>query len=299
MIFLTAAGLLFSVQYLFSKCYQLHADNAFKPAIWQVVLESLWLLLLFFPANGFQLHWSAVSLLYAGLYAVCMILCSLASFHAMRLGKVAVVTLFSLSGGLLFPVAYGVLFLDEGMTLKKGLGTALILLSFFGGLYGTNDSSARRPPARFWLLCLAIFVSNGLLSVVTKAHSIHGGTVPEKDFLMLAALFRLAAAFIVLVFLHVQRPEPWMNGIAREGGKRGVWLQILAIGGYAVCNSIANVCSLVTAKTMDSSLQFPLLSAMVVVLTALAARIVYKEKLNRGDMAGLVLTVAGMGLMIL
>ena len=50
---------------------------------------------------------------------------------------------------------------------------------------------------------------------------------------------------------------------------------------------------------MDSSLQFPLLSAMVVVLTALAARIVYKEKLNRGDMAGLVLTVAGMGLMIL
>ena len=74
---------------------------------------------------------------------------------------------------------------------------------------------------------------------------------------------------------------------------------VLLTGGYAVCNGLANVCSMHTAKTMDSSLQFPLLSAMVVVFTALLAWAVFHEKPGRGDAAGLGLTVAGMALLVL
>ena len=83
------------------------------------------------------------------------------------------------------------------------------------------------------------------------------------------------------------------------GGKRAAWTLVLLTGGYAVCNGLANVCSMHTAKTMDSSLQFPLLSAMVVVFTALLAWAVFHEKPGRGDAAGLGLTVAGMALLVL
>ena len=88
--------------------------------------------------------------------------------------------------------------------------------------------------------------------------------------------------------------------IARDlGGKRTALTLALLTGGYAVCNGAANVCSMQTAKTMDSSLQFPLLSAMVVVFTSLLAWGFFHEKPGRGDVVGLGLTVAGMALMIL
>lgn len=50
---------------------------------------------------------------------------------------------------------------------------------------------------------------------------------------------------------------------------------------------------------MPSSIQFPIFCAAVVVLTALLSRILYKEKLSSGDRVGLLLTIAGVALMLL
>ena len=114
----------------------------------------------------------------------------------------------------------------------------------------------------------------------------------------------IASAAILLPGLLKRTDEAGAAGlrarIGRDlGGKRAAWTLVLLTGGYAVCNGLANVCSMHTAKTMDSSLQFPLLSAMVVVFTALLAWAVFHEKPGRGDAAGLGLTVAGMALLVL
>ena len=97
---LAAAGVLFSVQFLFTKQYQLRAGAGWRPAIWMLVFANLWMGFLFLSAGGFRLRILPASLLYAVVYAVCAAVNNAASLFAMRLGKVAVVTLFSLSGGL-------------------------------------------------------------------------------------------------------------------------------------------------------------------------------------------------------
>ena len=303
---LAAAGVLFSVQFLFTKQYQLRAGAGWRPAIWMLVFANLWMGFLFLSAGGFRLRILPASLLYAVVYAVCAAVNNAASLFAMRLGKVAVVTLFSLSGGLLLPSAYGVIRLGEPLTAGKAAGTLLIVLASFGCLFGKQDErAAGSPRRRFWLLCLAVFVSNGMVSVVTKAHAIRADTGSSREFLTLTSLLGLiASAAILLPGLLKRTDEAGAAGlrarIGRDlGGKRAAWTLVLLTGGYAVCNGLANVCSMHTAKTMDSSLQFPLLSAMVVVFTALLAWAVFHEKTGRGDAAGLGLTVAGMALLVL
>ena len=303
---LAAAGVLFSVQFLFTKQYQIRAGAGWRPAIWMLVFANLWMGFLFLSAGGFRLRILPASLLYAVVYAVCAAVNNAASLFAMRLGKVAVVTLFSLSGGLLLPSAFGVIRLGEPLTAGKAAGTLLIVLASFGCLFGKQDERAagisRR---RVWLRGFAVFVSNGMVSVVTKAHAIRADTGSSREFLTLTSLLGLiASAAILLPGLLKRTDEAGAAGlrarIGRDlGGKRAAWTLVLLTGGYAVCNGLANVCSMHTAKTMDSSLQFPLLSAMVVVFTALLAWAVFHEKPGRGDAAGLGLTVAGMALLVL
>lgn len=142
---LAAAGVLFSVQFLFTKQYQLRAGRrlAARP-IWMLVFANLWMGFLFLSAGGFRLRILPASLLYAVVYAVCAAVNNSASLFAMRLGKVAVVTLFSLSGGLLLPSAYGVIRLGEPLTAGKAAGTLLIVLASFGCLFGKQDERAGR-----------------------------------------------------------------------------------------------------------------------------------------------------------
>ena len=303
---LAAAGVLFSVQFLFTKQYQIRAGAGWRPAIWMLVFANLWMGFLFLSAGGFRLRILPASLLYAVVYAVCAAVNNAASLFAMRLGKVAVVTLFSLSGGLLLPSAYGVIRLGEPLTAGKAAGTLLIVLASFGCLFGKQDErAARSSRRRFLLLCLAVLVYNRLVSVVTKTHPTRAETGSSREFLTLTSLLGLiASAAILLPGLLKRTDEAGAAGlrarIGRDlGGKRAAWTLVLLTGGYAVCNGLANVCSMHTAKTMDSSLQFPLLSAMVVVFTALLAWAVFHEKPGRGDAAGLGLTVAGMALLVL
>ena len=145
---LAAAGVLFSVQFLFTKQYQIRAGAGWRPAIWMLVFANLWMGFLFLSAGGFRLRILPASLLYAVVYAVCAAVNNAASLFAMRLGKVAVVTLFSLSGGLLLPSAYGVIRLGEPLTAGKAAGTLLIVLASFGCLFGKQDERGGRgaPP---------------------------------------------------------------------------------------------------------------------------------------------------------
>ncbi len=67
----------------------------------------------------------------------------------------------------------------------------------------------------------------------------------------------------------------------------------------AVCNTIGNLFSLRCMLTMDASIQFPILSAVVIILTALFGRIFFGEKITRGSAVSLLMSAASIGLFMI
>ena len=128
------ASLLFSFQFVFSKWYQLRTDNSLRAALWMTVFDGAWLTAIFFVANSFRVHMTAFSARYAVYYSFFIIVCSVSALFALRYGKVSLMTLFMLAGGLVLPVVYGVPALGETLSIPKGLGLALIFCSFFPGV---------------------------------------------------------------------------------------------------------------------------------------------------------------------
>ena len=313
---LTAACLLTSLQCLFMKAYQLRSDNSLRAALRMILFDGIWVIQLFFGINGFRIRITAVSALYGLLFAGFAMACSVCSLFAVRRGKVAVVTLFQFTGGLVLPLAYGVAVLGERLSLLKLAAVLLLFLSFFPGVLLNREQAADDCPQKkttgsaksrlsFLALGAAVFVCNGILLVLIKAHSISPHGVPERDFLLFAALIRTAASGAVLAGIrlagmrsgcaHAPSVQPHRPAPQRLCGRL---IPFMIIGAFTLCNASASVLSMLAAKTMPSSVQFPVYCAAVVVVTALLSRIVYKEKLAVGDRVGMLLTIAGIALML-
>lgn len=300
-ILLATACLLFSLQFLFSKGFQLKSRSGPAASLWMTVLDGAWFLLLFWPLNGFALHMTPTAALYSALFAVFGVICNMATYFALGRGKVAVVTLFTLTGGLVLPVLYGTIGLGETLRPGQWVGIGLILLSFFPGVLFPGRPPAEKAAGKggkgtFLILCAVIFVTNGLVSVVAKAHAVAPDAVPERDFLLFAAMLRLGVGLLLLAGARLKSGPGICPPIRGYG--RAVCLSMLLAGGFTLCNGTGNLFSLAAAKTLSASLQFPLLSGAVVGLSALFSRGVYREKLSGGDLIGLGMTAAGVAAMI-
>ena len=77
-------------------------------------------------------------------------------------------------------------------------------------------------------------------------------------------------------------------------------VMLLALAaGYAVCNAMGNIFSLQCAVTMDSSIQFPILSGVVIFMTAVFGWLFFREKIGKSNLLSLALTLVGIGLFMI
>lgn len=288
---LTLACLLFSAQFAMSKLYERRTAGNLSSSLWMSVLNGGWCFLLFWALNGFRLAVNPFSLGYALLFSLFNIGASVCSVLAMRRGNLSTVTLFMLLGGLIIPFLYGILALGEPLTPFKMAGVALMLLSFVPSVLNARAQKSSRGGGLFFLLCIGCFLFNGLVSVAASAHQKSGLGVNENSFMMLSALFMLLFAGLGQWALLRKTHAGVFDGLG--GGRRDVLLCVLIVGGFTLFNGSGNRFSLMAAKTLEASIQFPIISASVIALTALLGWVCFRERLRAPDFVSIALAGAG------
>lgn len=311
------ASLFFSAQFVFNKQCSKNTVTNIQGGLIVNILQSGWITLIFLVLGGFSLSFTADSFKYSVMYALLMLVCNCCMVPALNFGKIAVLSLFTLAGGLAVPSAYGILFLDEETSIFKIVGISVILISFVvssaDDLIKKNSHSVSHSKEHhdektkpvFWFLCIIVFFGNGFLSVVSKTHAISENAVPVYSFLVSASLCRVLLSVIlilsVMLIMKLTRKQSVTPIIPEDfgiTGRKSVVPLILGGLGYALCNGFGNVFSMASQKTMSASLQFPLLSAVVVLFTALFAFVIYREKPKKFELIGMCLTAVGAIMMI-
>lgn len=320
------AALFFASQFVFSKLFQCHSDGSTQANLWMVLMQSVWVLLIFWAGRGFAVAGTPQAAGYALCYTLASIVCSLASILAVSMGKLVTVTLYSMIGGQAVPFVYGLIFTGARPTWLAYLGFAMILLSslpnVLGGDAGTTPAAktektpaAAKSRALFLTLCMTVFFGNGFVSVFSdvNAKSVHG--VSGSDFLVLTAFWALGLGALLMLWQVLARRKTGKRGKAAVlaglhamkgdtaaliGGR--VFVLIFGIvGAYTVLNSMGNIFSIRAAAVpgMQSSVQFPLLNALIMILTSILGRIVFKEKIGKRDLVSIALLVGGILLFML
>ncbi len=316
-IYLLIACAFFALQFIFQKLFEKRTVGGLSVCLWnQIVCCIVGAAFLLIKAGG-SLLFTAVTvpaLIYALLYSASGMICSVATISAMGCGQVGAVGTYCLAGGMIVPFLYGILALDEEAGLFKWLGMLVLCASLIPSVMGSSGSgssggkSGEKSSVRFVVYSVIVFLTNGLVSVFSKMHQISPAAMSEDGFMLLSAGIRLAAGLAIILALASFRRmrgerEAYRNAfwnIARVPMTGTLFILLFAVAGtYSVCNTLGNLFSLRCMVTMDASIQFPILSAVVIVLTALFGRIFFGEKITKGSAVSLIMSVAGIGLFMI
>lgn len=300
-VLLAGSCICFSLQFIFSKLFQRRTDGTVHAAMWSNLLSGISIFIIFWCINCFRLTVSGGAAALAVLYAASSIICTWASLIGMSATTVAAITLYTLLGGVVLPFFYGVFALSERPSPFRWIGVTLMILAAFAPYVINNLSKKETAKAKSRLkaavCCAVVFLTNGLISIATNASERIPDHVGSNDFLLISTVLRIfgaAAILLALTLVKKDRNVLPLDPKTNEPVKSKAFVILFVISFfYAVLNGAGNIFSLNCAKTMDASLQFPIISAACIVFSAFIGLVAFKEKPGKGDVAGIVLAIAG------
>ena len=266
----------FALQFIFTKIYSKSVEQNFETALTMLFLTGIFGAALYFVINGFSLRFSTTSVWLAIVFAVVMIPYYTLSFKALTLGSVAIYSTFMMLGGMLLPFVYGTVWLHEPLSWGKAVGCALLCACIVaqGVSQKKAEDGKNKGNTLFFLLCLCIFIVNGLTGVIAKAHQTRPAAVDEVSFIVLSCLFTaLLSLFLLSVRLCFKRQGALLSVKTVCKGKA---LGIVFLLGAAM--HTGNFLILIAAASIPASVQFPLISGGTILLSALLALLLFKEK---------------------
>jgi drug/metabolite transporter (DMT)-like permease len=181
---------------------------------------------------------------------------------------------------LVFPVFFSLFWFGETVTFYKYLGLLLAIFAVLLTLYKKNEEKINRIT---FVLPLAIFAGGGLIDSLIKL--VQEVYITEPD----------ASSFTTCVFFTA-----FLCGITATAVKgRKINLSInsptLLLGillGMANFGSLFFLIAALEKSTIESSLVFALNNMLIVIVSALIGKLIFKEHLNKVNLAGFLLAFA-------
>lgn len=273
-IFLLLAVICFTAQFAFTKLYEEQAGQGTSATLVMLTVTSAIGFGLFFAVGGFHLEFTPIATGLALAMGIIMIPYYMLGIKVLSLGSLAVYSMFMMLGGMLVPFFYGLLFLEEPLTWGKALGTVLLTVCIVLQALEPKKSGSKGKQGLFFALCILIFFINGFTGVIAKAHEISREPIPETSFTALSC--GITALLSLGILLCKRKTGDSIQGIFAPKP-----LGIMAALGIAAYTG--SFLHLAAAETVPASVQFPLVSGGVIVLSAVASALCFKEKLPRRE----------------
>lgn len=253
--------------FLAQKEYQKRRGSSMAESLKYSMLLGAISAVLFLVISGFTVECSAYSLVMAFLKTVFATAYLLISFVILKKGTLAMYTVFLMSGGMILPYIYGIAFLGEELTILRTVGIAVITAA----LVIMNAQNGKKQ-GREIFLCIAVFVLNGLVSITSKVHQIDVRAINTNDFIFWSSLIRaLVCLPLFLVFKNKCK-------VVSAENKKPI---LLIITVASVMTTLGFLFQLYGAINVPAGVLFPLITGGNVILSALAGRIFFKEKLSK------------------
>ena len=274
------ATILLAFEFAFSKKYQESEGISLISGLRFNSLSGFFTALIFFALSGFQLPFSAFSVVMAFLMSLLCMLYSIIGFKILRKGNMSLYSLFLMSGGMLLPYVFGILFLQEPLTLLRILGILFILAA----VYLSNPAKCKLDKSQL-ILCVIIFIMNGFVSIISKCHQINitFSPVDNTSFVMYSGICKCIMSSFALLFC--KSTETKYSFATRKS--------IYIILGAACISGISYTLQLMGAKALPASVLYPLITGGSIIFSTLCGKLLFKEKVSKFQVFSVALCFIG------
>ncbi len=271
-LLLIFADILLSVNFVCSKKYQLMRGVTAKAAYFSVAIMGIFTALLFFCINGFKLDFSLFSIIMCIGANLCAILYTVIGRFVIHNGSLALYTLFLMSGGMVVPYVWGLLFLNETFSWRSLAGIILIIFAIL-----ISNTTKTKINYKFILLCFAVFLLNGFTSVFSKLHQTANDyhTVSTSDYIIYGGIIK----FVIGTIMYFKE---YKNGddMCDKPKSRTINVFLLLLLS-TLAYGFSSLLQLHGAKDIPATVLYPFIAGGSIIFTSLAGVILYKEKLTK------------------
>ena len=203
---------------------------------------------------------------------------------ALSAGPMSITVLIG-SCAMLVPTICGTIFWKETVQLPQLLGMVLLVAALYLCVNPKKDKSIT---LRWGVMCALAFISSGLIGVLQKVHQ----TSPhQRELTAFLVVSFLTAAVIMAGGLVILRGAKHVKPTV---SLRSSFLVIALIAG--ACTGGVNKINMYLAGAMPSIIFFPLVNGSNILLSAVVASLLFREKLSRRQIAGFAIGVLAIAL---
>ena len=205
---------------------------------------------------------------------------NLIGFRLLKSGTMALYTLFLMTGGMVLPYIWGILFLDEPFSVLRTVGLIFIIT----GVIVSNFESKKADKKQI-LMCIAVFVINGISSIISKEHQteLNYICVSPTEFVILGGLFKFVFAGVLRLFAKDTEKQQ----------KKSAVPALLAIGASAAVSGVSYFMQLLGASQLPATVLYPFITGGTIVFSAIAGIVVFKEKVSAKVLLSIALCFIG------
>lgn len=209
----------------------------------------------------------------------------IAMLKALEIGPMSYTTVI-VSFSTLISALSGVAFFGESIGVWQWVGIALMLASFL--LAVKEDSQEKSASFRWLIFCGITFLCTGGIGLMQKIHQMSSYKAEINAFLIVA--FVSACLGSCLAGLWISKKEKTTFLEHDENGKvRWVLVAIALFSG--IVTAINHKLNLYLSGVMDSAVFFPIVNGGGLVLTTVAAVLLFKEKLTKRQWLGVAIGI--------
>ncbi len=151
-LMLTSSSLLLAIDFALNKIYQKLRGNSPETSLFFNSVVGFATAIAFFAVNGFKLSFSIYSAFAAMLMSTAAMSYSCLGVRILKQSSMTIYSLFLMTGGMVLPYIWGLIFLNETFSTIKTVGLVIIICGVF-----LSNFSGERIKIKQILMCLAVF----------------------------------------------------------------------------------------------------------------------------------------------
>ncbi len=264
---------MFGFQFRLNQIYEKEVGNTLKDAFVFITGYSIAGLIVLLIINGPHFEFTGFSLLMAVFTALDFIACSYFSLKAFSKVNIALLSIFSMLGGMVLPFIVGILFFDEGLTAAKIV--CIILLIF--AVCVTFEKKTKNSGL---IYCFCVFFFNGMSGVLSKIFQ--SAPYPKTNEAVYSVMCAAVTGFIAGIFLI------FIKGKKINLNKKA----IAAMTGYGILNRVANYLLLLALAVLPASVQYPFITGGVIIVSVVIG-LFTNQKPSKREIVSVILSGLG------
>lgn len=250
--------------------------------------------------NGETLKFSLSTFLCAALCGICLSLAAYLYLRSLACGPYTTsVVLLNFSS--FMTIFYGIIFLDEQMSLIQGIGFVIML----GCIYTLTVSKVttaekKKANAKWMVLIILTFATNSLINFGIRMQSVFNNNGEKNQMMFLYFVFASLTSIITFAVtggfksLHFSMIKDICEGTEDDEKTAPVYLTAIlpAAIGLSLTLGINSISNSFLVQYATSAIQYPVSSGTSLMISAFIGRIFFKEKLKPPAYIAIVVGIA-------